>query len=302
MPAKHLSLTSKLMAKRIQKLRRPARDDAPDDFSGSGERASSAAAWSAGTPPFSDLRAPSTWLMMLEGRAPWEYAAMLAAAPILNNAPRGDGHPVVVFPGLAANDMTTLPLRQYLARQGYNPHPWNFGFNFGPRAGVLAGCTALVRELAEEHGQPVSLVGWSLGGIYAREVAKEVPDLARCVITLGTPFSGHPRATNAWRLYEMLSGHAPHHDDDLLDHIRRAPPVPTTSIFSKTDGVVAWQCSLNDPAPHTENIEVSASHIGLGMNPAVLYAVADRLAQNPQAWQRFSTDGQRRWFYGTAHE
>ena len=250
-------------------------------------------------PDWSDLRAPNAWLLLLEGRAPWEYAALLAATPWLKKLPHGDGHPVLVFPGLGANDLTTAPLRALLDSLGYMTQPWGQGFNFGPRAGVLAGCTALVRELAEEHGQPVSLIGWSLGGIYAREVAKELPDLARCVITLGTPFSGHPRATNAWRLYEMLSGHAPHHDEELLSHIRRAPPVPTTSIYSKTDGVVAWQCSLNEDAPHTENIEVSASHIGLGMNPAVLYAVADRLAQNPQAWQRFATSGQRRWFYGS---
>jgi pimeloyl-ACP methyl ester carboxylesterase len=246
--------------------------------------------------PEHDIKAPSAFLMMLEGRAPWEFAAMLAAMPILNSAPRGDGHPVVVFPGLGANDVTTVPLRQFLARMGYAAYPWNFGFNFGPRAGVLRACGELVKELQDKHGQQVSLIGWSLGGVYAREIAKEIPDTVRSVITLGTPFTGHPRATNAWRLYELVSGHQVG-DPAIHERIRQAPSVPTTSIYSRTDGVVAWQCSINPPAPHTENIEVHASHVGMGMNPAVLFAIADRLAQAPGQWKPFEATGNRKWFY-----
>ena len=116
-------------------------------------------------------------------------------------------------------------------------------------------------------GRKVSLVGWSLGGLFARELAKEVPELVRCVITLGTPFTGHPEATNAWRLFELVSGQSVH-DEETLAGIRRPPPLPTTSIYSRTDGVVAWHCSLNDPAPLAENIEVHASHMGNGHEPA----------------------------------
>lgn len=242
------------------------------------------------------LRAPNALLMAMEGRAPWEYAAMLAAMPWLRRLPRGDGHPVLVLPGLGANDFTTVPLRRFLDQLGYVTHPWGQGFNFGPRQGVLKRCNEFVRSLFDKHAQPVSLVGWSLGGLYARELAKELPDHARCVITLGTPFSGHPRGTNAWRLFELLSGQSAH-DPVLMAQLRKPPPVPTTSIYSRSDGIVSWRCSLNEPGPMAENIEVVASHVGMGMNPLALYAVADRLAQPQGAWKPFEAHGVRRWFF-----
>jgi pimeloyl-ACP methyl ester carboxylesterase len=246
------------------------------------------------------VNAPSPWLMMLEARAPWEYAAMLAAAPWLGKLPTGDGHPVIVFPGLGASDITTAPLRNFLQERGYTPYPWKQGFNFGPRHGVLDRCREQLHQVSGRHRERVSLIGWSLGGIYARELAKEQPDHARCVITLGTPFAGHPRATNAWRFYEMVSGQSVH-DPVLMEQIRSTPPCPTTSIYSKSDGVVAWQCSINPAEPLAENIEVHASHIGMGMNPLALYAIADRLAQDPQAWARFDIKGARKWFYKVTH-
>ncbi len=245
-----------------------------------------------------DIRAPSAWMMLLEGRALWEYGAALAAMPMLRATDKGDGHPVLVLPGLAANDVSTYPLRQYLRERGYAPHPWNYGLNFGPRPGVLAGCIEHVKELHKMYGRKVSLVGWSLGGIYAREIAKAVPKLTRCVITLGTPFTGNPKATNAWRLYQIVSGHKID-DFELHEQIRTAPPVPTTSLYSKSDGIVAWQCSLNEPGPLAENIEIQASHFGMGLNPMALYAIADRLAQAEGKWQRFDTSGARKWFFKT---
>jgi pimeloyl-ACP methyl ester carboxylesterase len=245
-----------------------------------------------------DLRAPNALMLLLEGRAPWEYAAMLAALPWLKRLPRGDGHPVIVFPGLGAADITTAPLRSFLQDLGYSAYPWKQGFNFGPRRGVLDAVRQHVQRIAERHGEPVSLVGWSLGGLYAREIAKELPQLARCVITLGSPFAGHPRATNAWRFYEMVSGQNVL-DPKLIAQLRGTPPVPTTSIYSRTDGVVAWQCSLNDESPLAENIEVHASHIGMGMNPLAMFAIADRLRQYPAHWKRFDAQGARRWFYKT---
>jgi pimeloyl-ACP methyl ester carboxylesterase len=244
------------------------------------------------------VSAPGAWHMLMEARAPWEYAAMLAATPWLTRGPVGDGHPVIVFPGLGAADLTTLPLRNFLRSRGWTPYAWEQGFNFGPRHGVLDACRALLARVADRHRERVSLIGWSLGGIYARELAKEQPDSARCVITLGTPFAGHPRATNAWRFYELVSGQSVH-DPALMAQIRGAPSCPTTSIYSKSDGIVAWQCSLNEDAPHTENIEVQASHIGMAMNPLALTAIADRLAQDPQAWRRFEPQAAGRpfsWF------
>ena len=248
--------------------------------------------------PEGGLRPPSALMLMLEARAFWELGAMIAATPWLRRLPKGDGHPVLVFPGMGANDVTTVPLRNFLGGLGYVTQAWGQGFNFGPRDGVLQRCAADVRALAEKHGRPVSLVGWSLGGLYAREMAKELPEHTRCVITLGTPFAGHPRATNAWRVFEMLSGQKAH-DPATIARLRKPPPVPTTSIYSRTDGIVAWQCSLNEPGPKVENIEVHASHTGMGMNPLALYAVADRLAQPAGHWQPFEPSGARRWFFQT---
>ena len=257
--------------------RRPARDTTP--------------------PPLpDDLKAPNALLMLLEGRAPLELAATLAATPWLRRLPVGDGHPVLVFPGLGANDLTTAPLRRFLQGRGYVPCAWELGFNFGPRAGVMRQCRERAEAIVQRHGRPASLIGWSLGGIYAREIAKELPEQTRCVITLGTPFTGHARATNAWRFYEMVSGQVGH-DAQVMTQIREAPPVPTTSIYSRSDGIVAWRCSLNEDAPHTENIEIHASHVGMGMNPLALAVIADRLAQPPGQWKPFDASGARRWFF-----
>ena len=243
------------------------------------------------------LRPPSLLLLALEGtRAAWEFGATLATLPILHSAPRGDGHSVLIFPGLVASDLSTEPLRRYLQAQGYRAHEWGLGRNFGPRPGVLDACRDRIRRLRRESGRKVSLIGWSLGGVYARGMAKEMETDVRSVITLGTPFRGSPRATNAWRVYEMASGETV--DTINREEIERSPPVPTTSIFSRTDGVVAWQCSVEREAAYVENIEVEASHIGLGVHPAVLYAIADRLAQPEGAWRRFDrTSGLRSLFY-----
>lgn len=173
------------------------------------------------------------------------------------------------------------------------------GLNLGPRPGVLARAADDVRTLADRHGAPVSLVGWSLGGIYARELAKMHPTSVRSVVTLGTPFTGHPKATNAWRAYELLSGTSVSDARTLAD-VRRPPPVPTTSIFSRSDGIVSWRCSVDEPSAHVENIEVPASHLGMGAHPLVLYAVADRLAQPVGAWAPFDIRGARRFFYRSA--
>src|SRR6185369_5295628 len=118
-------------------------------------------------------------------------------------------------------------------------------FNFGPRAGVLATARRDLEDAYKRTGRKVSLIGWSLGGVYARELAKEMPDAVRGVITLGSPFSGPPRATNAWRIYELTSGHDIEEQHGRFD-LHVAPPVPTTSIFSRTDGIVAWKASMQD--------------------------------------------------------
>ena len=239
---------------------------------------------------------PGAFLFALEGRAPWEFGAAIAAYPLLRQATRGDGHAVVVFPGFAASDLSTLPLRAFLGERGYRPRGWELRFNFGPRKGVLDRCLELVRKLRRESRRKVSLVGWSLGGVYAREIAKLAADDVRCVITLGSPFTGHPKANHAWRIYELASGHSLA-ESDKFAHVRAAPPVPTTSIFSRSDGIVAWRCCLQEAGPIAESIEIAASHIGMGLNPAAWYAVADRLAQREGRWRPFHREGWRQWFY-----
>ncbi|MGE4240359.1 esterase/lipase family protein [Ramlibacter sp.] len=242
--------------------------------------------------PGAHLPPPSLALLALELRAPWEFGAVLPAWPALRRAPAGDGHAVVVFPGLSANDASTAPLRRYLASLGYAVQGWDQGFNLGPREGVIDAARAQIERAADASGGKVSLIGWSLGGVYARELAKLHPEWVRGVITLGTPFAAHPRSTHAWRIYEFASGRSAHREHEENAELAAAPPVPTTSIYSRTDGIVAWQGSIQRPDhAQVENVEVFASHIGIGVNPSAWWAVADRLAQAEGAWKPFDRFG-----------
>lgn len=232
------------------------------------------------------IKPPSRLLLLAEGRALWEAGAAVALWPLLQLGPRGDGHPVLVLPGLVASDMSTKLLRRYLQSRGYDAHGWGLGRNLGPRSGIEDGMIRKLEAMQAESGRKVSLIGWSLGGVYARLLASSRPELVRSVTTLGSPFTGSARATNAWRVYEGVSGESSE-DPRRMKHVRPTPPVPTTSIFSRSDGVVAWRCSVEETGPQSENIEVIASHLGLGAHPAVLYALADRLAQPEGEWKPF---------------
>ena len=240
--------------------------------------------------------APSLILQLLEIRAVWEHYAALALRPIWCAAAAGDGHPVLVLPGLAAGDGSTGVLRRFLRSRGYAVYGWGQGINLGLRPGVMERAHRTLELLWLEHGRPVSLVGWSLGGLYARELAKLSPEMVRLVVTLGSPFTGHPRETNAWRLYEFASGHRID-SHDLHAPLRAAPPVPTTSIWSPTDGVVSWRCSVETRREFAENIVIDSSHLGLGAHPATLFAISDRLAQPEGQWRPFHRKGWRRLIY-----
>lgn len=241
---------------------------------------------------------PSRLLLWAEGRAIWEAAASVTLWPLLRLVPRGDGHSVLVLPGLLAGDDSTGLLRRYIKYRGYDVHGWGQGRNLGPRAGVESRMADLLKRLADQSGRKVSVIGWSLGGAYARMLANTYSDEVRDVITLGSPVTGNPRASNAWHVYEAVSGLKAEHNE-RWDLIARTPPVPTTSIYSRTDGVVAWQASLEKEGPQTENIEVAASHLGLGFNPSVLYAIADRLSQPEGAWEPFDRSLLGAMFYPT---
>jgi hypothetical protein len=221
-------------------------------------------------------------------RAIIEYASML----FMDKAalPRGDGHPVVIFPGLAADSHSIGPLKDFCEGLGYVAHDWGRGFNTGPQGDPDTWLDELaqhVLELTGRRGEPVSLVGWSLGGVYAREVAKKLPGRVRQVITIGTPLAGDAGQTHASLVYGLLSGQQLMLPAAMMARLRTAPDVPTTSIFSRSDGVVAWESCIQDgDADHTENIEVDGSHCGMGWNPEVLSIIADRLRQPVGAWQR----------------
>jgi hypothetical protein len=243
------------------------------------------------------LRPPSKTLMFLEGRAIHEFGAFLGALPLLSLAPRGDGHPVLVLPCLIASDASTRPLRSFLNNKGYMTSGWQQGRNLGLRHGVQEAMVDLVRELSDGHQRKISLVGWSLGGLYARQLAKMMPERVRSVITLGSPFAGHPRATNAWRVYELASGRRAEEDHRFGGSLSDPPPVPTTAIFSRTDGICAWEGCKERSSPIAESIEVESSHCGMGHHPAVVYAVADRLAQAEGEWEPFDRSGWRSLIY-----
>lgn len=245
-----------------------------------------------------DIAPPSRSLLLMEVRAIPEFAAFFASYPLIAAAPRGDGHSVLVLPGLITSDRATVALRTYLAGQGYDVHGWELGRNYGPLPGFERRMKEKVARLAETSGRKVSLVGWSLGGIYARQLAKMMPEHVRRVITLGSPFKGSPKATNAWRVYEFTSGHkVDDRDRHMGGFIADPPPGPTTAIYSRTDGICAWQACMEAEGPLAENIEVSGSHCGLGHNPAAVFAVADRLALPEGVLPRFDRSGWRSVIY-----
>ena len=229
----------------------------------------------------------------------FEGLSLPPSAALLRRAPRGDGQPVLVLPGFTAGDGSTRALRQFLKRQGYPAHPWLLGRNMGAQAKQRGELAKRVDELHRRYGRKLSLVGWSLGGIYARELAKRLPDHVRQVITLGSPFADVSRETNLTRLFDWFAKPGERPDRTALAaRLREPPDVPSTAVYSKTDGVVHWRSCLEPEAPHTENIEVSGSHCGLGFNPLVLYVVAERLSQPEGHWQPFQRKGWRRHVYG----
>ncbi len=238
---------------------------------------------------------PSKILLGLEAaRGLYEYTlGWLLATPLKQVMPHGDNHPVMVLPGLGTSDSSTRFMRDFMSDIGYTAYPWGLGHNLGPRGSLeklLSTLAARVRYISDEHaGAKVTLIGWSLGGIYSREVAKLCPDRVRQVITMGTPFKGNLSGTNATLLYEILSKDKSHKDPALMERISVPPPVPFTSLYSKTDGVVHWKCSIEDPSPLTQNIEIPwASHMGLSHNPISLYILANLLHSVDGNWKPFS--------------
>lgn len=250
-----------------------------------------------------EVKRPSKLLLLSElGRASFGLGAYFMSLPWLQLMPKGDEHPVLVLPGFMTTDTTTSPLRFYLKSRKYTPYRWKMGRNLANFHEIEEKIYDRLLELKDIHGRKVSIVGWSLGGVYAREIARRHPDAVRQVITLGSPFGGITGENNIEWIYEMVTGRkvteVDHIPEDIVNNIPKAPPVPTTAIYSKTDGVVAWQhCMEKKEGPITENVEVIGSHIGLGHNPAVLACIAERLSQREGEWIPFKHTTMGKLFY-----
>jgi hypothetical protein len=242
------------------------------------------------------MRPPSKLLLLSEVRAVYELGAFVGAYPLLRMLPPGDGHPVMVLPGFVASDDSTQPLRSFLRNHGYAAHGWDLGRNLGLQHGLNERKLARLHDLRRHYGRKVSLIGWSLGGVFARELAKRAPDDVRQVITLGSPFKGDVRANHASRLYQKLAGHSVEEARATIN-LSEPPPVPTTAIYSRSDGIVHWECCVEEDGPQSESVEVSSSHCGLGHHPAALYVIADRLAQPEGSWTPFDRGGWRSLFF-----
>ena len=253
-----------------------------------------------------DTNGPSAGLFLTEPvRGLVDLTALLVAAPWLATAPRGDGHGVLVLPGLLASDTSTLPLRAYLGWLGYDVRGWDLGRNRGPTEVILAGLPRALLAHSRGTGHPVSLVGWSLGGIYARELARRHAKHIRQVITLGSPFAMQDpqRESRVHGPYQRLS-HLHADGARLPTHEQRARPigVPSTSVYSRLDGIVSWQACIepqtgrHQSEPH-QNVEVRCSHLGFGVDPATLWLIADRLAVPPGQHRPFRPPPLLRPFY-----
>ena len=246
--------------------------------------------------PSSTAKPPSLAYAVAElPRAILEFACLLPGHSILANAPPGDGHPVFTLPGYRSNDTSMTILRRYLARWGYAPHPWGLGTNLGvgyERLDYEERFLVRLIEVVEASGTPASLIGWSQGGVIAREIAKARPDLIRQVITLGSPIADTPEATTLFRLFKHTS--AEELTNEMMSFLREvATPLPNVRcicIYSSTDGIVSPDIAQDLVSPNVENICVNASHFGMTVNPRILFIIADRLAQSEADWQPFNAN------------
>lgn len=243
---------------------------------------------------------PHPFWTLTEGRAVFEFGAFSLLRRPMRNLPKGDGHPVLVLPGFMASDHSTRPMRKLFDDLGYKSYGWGLGRNVKFNETREQEMSDLVERIYEENGEKLSIVGWSLGGVFARELAKMHPEIVRTVISLGSPISNNRRHSAPSRIFEMINGKEtqPEAEGRYRD-LEAAPPVPTTSILTKTDGVVSWRGSVQCPSKgtQTENIIVPASHVGLGVNPLVMVAVADRLAQPDGDWMPFDRSGWREYVF-----
>ncbi len=257
-------------------------------------------------------RSPSWLLFWTEGaRAVMDMTALANHRSLLSDAPEGDKHSVLVIPGFTVGDWSTRILRRFLRDKGYRAYGWGLGVNMGPKAGVAERLEDRTRQILAERREPISVIGQSLGGIYAREIARQLPEHIRQVITLGSPFRDvEGTRSNVRRIFQWTTGISPEEVKRRMDRdamARILPKVPCTAIYSKMDGIAHWQSCVQkrdksdkseksesaDINTRAENLEVLCSHMGMGYHPSVLYAIADRLAQPADSWTPFVSSAGR---------
>lgn len=234
------------------------------------------------------------WLLSEPSRALLELGLSYSYNKLSGQAPAtANGQPVMVLPGFMSSGGSTSILREFLANQGYDVYDWGMGRNVG-KVEFVALLIERIDEIYRKTGKQISLIGWSLGGVYARQISKERPDIIRQVITLGSPFAGLTQPNNVSWIYNLISGgkKVTQINHDFLENLPLPAPVPTTAIYSKEDGIVSWKICMEKEEDHFhQNIQVRGSHIGLGVNQSVLSIIADRLKLSKDNWSKFKPEG-----------
>ena len=231
------------------------------------------------------------WLVTEIGRAATEYGLSLPYRKLFAPKLEGDQHPVLVLPGFMASDFSTGPLRKFIENLGYEVYSWELGRNTA-KPEFIDILIEKLEEIYNYHEEKISLVGWSLGGVYARQIAKARPDLIRQIITLGSPFKGIDQPNNVAWVYNLISNGKRVKDADpiLFKDLPVPAPVPTTAIYTKEDGIVPWQLCMEEEDELHQNIQVRGSHCGLGVNPVVLEIIAQKLLETRETWEYYEAN------------
>jgi pimeloyl-ACP methyl ester carboxylesterase len=234
------------------------------------------------------LQRPPRHLALVEpSRAIWGASCAYAFFPLHRPRVVGDGQPVLVLPGFLAGDANTALLRRYLLDRGLRAHGWRLGRNMGVTDEALDGLEDRLQELADRYGEPISLVGWSLGGAFARWLALRRPEAVRQVVALGTPYRCGPEAASVGGIFSLVARRYPPSTrmDEVLEMVRQRLPVPSTAVYTRTDCVGDWRGCLEDEADYCESIRVRGSHSGLPLNITAMNIVTDRVAQPRGEWR-----------------
>jgi pimeloyl-ACP methyl ester carboxylesterase len=226
-----------------------------------------------------NIDAPSLTGLLGEVAGLMEFPKLLLQLPALARQPRGRGERVLVLPGFGAGDASTSVIRVYLASLGYRPLGWGLGLNNGDVPELLEQFIHRLEATAQEEGEPIRLIGWSLGGYLAREAARERPIAVHQVITLGSPVIGGPKYTALAAAFRTRGIDLDAVEAEVEARNSQALETPVTAVYSKSDAVVAWRACLDHHAPNVEHVEVQTTHLGLGFSPEVLQVIANRLAR-----------------------